>query len=656
MGRVALIGGFYEAPSLSANAQRCLNAFPERNPPDAPYPYTYYTRPGLTAVNTAEGGQWRGFYLSGVGTGTGSLYGVCGPNVYRIDAAWNLYKIGEIGTTQGQVYFADNRLAIVLVDGSPNGYVIDPYTFDFQQISAGNGAFYGADRVRYSDTYFLFNKPGTNQFYISLSEVTPAMLTGGPVVAGTIVGGSGYSNGTHIGVALTGGTGSGATAEITVAGGAVTAVFITVAGDSYRTGDVLSATAASLGGGVTGGSITAAGSGYADATYTNVPLVGGTGSGAQATIVVAGGVVTTVTVTAAGSSYTVGDVLSADAASLGGAGSGFTWTVSGVDAAGSGFTYTLTEVGSSAFDPLDIAAKTGASDGIMTLEVLHREPWLFGDRFETEVWYNTGAPDFTFGRMPGVYVEHGCAAKDSVACTDLMMFWLGKDRQGNAIAFVAENYTALRISTYAIEAEWANYHVINDAIGFLIQKRGHTFYVLTFPTMDKTWVYDVGEKFWHEWAWTDGDGVEHRSRLNCALFAYNALVGGDFENGKLYVIDTDTYTDDGDPILWRRGFPHLVEDGNRVQYQRFIARVAGGQTPDITIDEAPRVSLRYSDSGGESWGNPVTQTLGSGGQYKTTPTWWQLGYGRDRVFELFGEATPSQSLSGAWIEATPAKT
>jgi hypothetical protein len=65
------------------------------------------------------------------------------------------------------------------------------------------------------------------------------------------------------------------------------------------------------------------GSAYTNGTYTAVPLVGGTGSGALATIVVAGNFVTTVTITTKGDYYNVGDVLTATAASIGGTGSGF---------------------------------------------------------------------------------------------------------------------------------------------------------------------------------------------------------------------------------------------------------------------------------------------------------------------------------------------
>jgi len=65
------------------------------------------------------------------------------------------------------------------------------------------------------------------------------------------------------------------------------------------------------------------GSGYVSGTYTNVPLTGGTGSGALATIVVTAGAVSSVSVTYGGTGYTVGNSLSASNTSLGGSGSSF---------------------------------------------------------------------------------------------------------------------------------------------------------------------------------------------------------------------------------------------------------------------------------------------------------------------------------------------
>ena len=69
------------------------------------------------------------------------------------------------------------------------------------------------------------------------------------------------------------------------------------------------------------------GSGYVNATYTAVPLTGGSGSGAKATIVVSGGAVTSVTLTSYGNDYVIGNTLSASNTNLGGSGSGFSIVV-----------------------------------------------------------------------------------------------------------------------------------------------------------------------------------------------------------------------------------------------------------------------------------------------------------------------------------------
>ena len=73
------------------------------------------------------------------------------------------------------------------------------------------------------------------------------------------------------------------------------------------------------------------GSLYTNGVYQNVPLTGGSGSGALANVVISGGQVTSVTLVNGGSLYTAGNVLSANAANIGNSGSGFSITVSTVN-------------------------------------------------------------------------------------------------------------------------------------------------------------------------------------------------------------------------------------------------------------------------------------------------------------------------------------
>ncbi len=92
--------------------------------------------------------------------------------------------------------------------------------------------------------------------------------TGFVGLLGTITGGSGGTAGTYGGVALTGGNGTNATANITVAGGTVTAVTILNPGAGYVVGDVLSAATGNIGG-TTGFSVPIS------SVYINQSLAGG---------------------------------------------------------------------------------------------------------------------------------------------------------------------------------------------------------------------------------------------------------------------------------------------------------------------------------------------------------------------------------------------
>lgn len=81
---------------------------------------------------------------------------------------------------------------------------------------------------------------------------------------------------------------------------------------------------------ISAGAITTAGAGYVSATYNNVALTGGSGTGATADIIVTGGVISVVTLDTGGSDYAIGDILSVDPNDVGGSGAGFTWTVGNI--------------------------------------------------------------------------------------------------------------------------------------------------------------------------------------------------------------------------------------------------------------------------------------------------------------------------------------
>lgn len=297
------------------------------------------------------------------------------------------------------------------------------------------------------------------------------------------------------------------------------------------------------------------------------------------------------------------------------------------------------------FDPLWIANKSGYPDDLVCVVVVNREIWLMGAQ-TCELWIDAGNADFPFQIMPGPFIQHGVGAKYSVAKQGQEIFWLSQDAYGNNICMLGKGYDAGRISTHAIEAAWGKYSTTSDAVGFCYQQGGHQFYMLSFPTADKTWCYDVQSSLWHERAWSDTNGVEHRHRAGCAAFAYNVNVVADWETGALYALDQEVFDDVGAPIVRRRCFPHMTDDGDRVLYAQFIADVAAGA--DL-VTGTPLILLSWSDDRGMTYGNPISGSLGAMGEYLTSVQWQRLGLGRDRVFSLSWADPVKTALQGAWI-------
>lgn len=211
-------------------------------------------------------------------------------------------------------------------------------------------------------------------------------------------------------------------------------------------------------------------------------------------------------------------------------------------------------------DPLEFSFAEISPDLIQSIIANNTELWIFGTT-SIEVWYYNADPDFPFAPIQGAYNEIGCAASFSVAKLDNTLFWLGQDARGNGIVYRAQGYNAMRVSTHAIEFAIQQYEEISDAIAYTYQQDGHSFYVLTFPSANATWVYDVATGAWHQRAYFQ-NGQFYRHRSNCMVNFQNRIFVGDYQDGRLYEFDLDYYLDDQDRMRWVRSWRALPTGEN----------------------------------------------------------------------------------------------
>jgi hypothetical protein len=311
------------------------------------------------------------------------------------------------------------------------------------------------------------------------------------------------------------------------------------------------------------------------------------------------------------------------------------------------------------FNASYFANADSASGLLMAAWESKEELWLIKEK-TTEIWYNAGGQYFPFQRLIGTMLQVGCKATYSVARMSSNdqdgLIWLGRSDRGENIVVRTVGFQAQVVSTPAVSNAIAQYTVTSDAVGFTYQEGSHEFYVLSFPTADRTWVFDASvplEMAWSEWPSYDPYAkAMHRHRANCYMnFAGNRIVG-DYQNGSLYQLTRNAYTDACWPILSRRRAPYIWDKGprGRVFMASLQVDTSPGQATSSGLGVDPQMNLRISHDGvtfGQQWAAP----LGQIGQYRNRTMWRRLGFGRNNLVEVETLAPVNRDIVGATLKA-----
>jgi hypothetical protein len=303
-----------------------------------------------------------------------------------------------------------------------------------------------------------------------------------------------------------------------------------------------------------------------------------------------------------------------------------------------------------AWNALDFASSEGIPDALVDGLVDGRNLWLFGTH-STELWRNTGDTAAPFQRVDGVFIDHGIAARGTAAKMDNSVFWLAGGYTGDGIVLRSNGSAPQRVSTHAMETAINGYGTISDAFAYSMQIAGHSFYVLTFPSADVTWVYDAATNNWVEWAWRDpAANTLHRDRSSCFVFTTRKHLVGDWETGKVYSLELGTYTDNGDAMLFLRRTQALTDENTRLFYEETVIDMETGVANADCAD--PQLMYRYSNDGGHTWSTEKQRSIGAVGQYGQRVKFGPTGSGRNRVHEISITDPVKRAVFGAFARVS----
>jgi hypothetical protein len=252
-----------------------------------------------------------------------------------------------------------------------------------------------------------------------------------------------------------------------------------------------------------------------------------------------------------------------------------------------------------------------------------------------EFWQNVGTPyPQPFAPILSATNGWGLDAIWSRAHVDEALIFLGETAQGTQQVVRVDGYTAKVISDPDLEYIWnAPGFRIDDATALTYQQDHHKFYQLTFPSMNRSFLFDCSSGLWSETQ--TGVTTYYAQRHIGNISGYTGISGpktiiADYSTSQLYIMSPLQYTDNGNTIP-----REIITKHANSQFNRFSSSVVyfdfevGVGAPGTT----PYVMIQVSRNNGNDWGPEIWKALGNTAFYPTAGSPQTPGNYRNRIMK-----------------------
>lgn len=281
---------------------------------------------------------------------------------------------------------------------------------------------------------------------------------------------------------------------------------------------------------------------------------------------------------------------------------------------------------------LNVAIAESKPDNTLAVKAYNSQVFVFGQR-SIEPWYPTGGsgnPPYNVVR--NIVEEVGIGAIHSIAVNKDYVYFLGSD----LIPYRISGLVLEPIGNPAIGQEIRNYKDASDAFGLTFTFDNLRFYLLSFPVGNETWLYNEQSNAWTNLAF----GVNGDQHLISGYeFIYGKHLVADRRNGKIYELDFDKFTDNGEVIQRQRDTVNINgktfgKPGARVFMDRLEIEINFGESLLTGQGSNAKIMMQYSDDNGRSFSAERWLPIGAQGEYLTKVEWFGLGVFYDRLFRF----------------------
>ena len=223
-------------------------------------------------------------------------------------------------------------------------------------------------------------------------------------------------------------------------------------------------------------------------------------------------------------------------------------------------------------------------------------------QWSTEFFYDNGANQANtspFARNDSARLEIGCANGGSIVQIEQSVIWVGKSREHGNSVYIMDGFSPVAISNAYIE-KYLNADTSDSMRAYAFKIEGHTFYVMTLHSLGITFVYDVNEKEWYNWTYMYG-GSEVYFRPSFYAEYNNTYYAMDDDHSFISTLSTTVYTDSGAAIQFGAVTP-IMDSGstNRKFYRR--AEIVGDKVSGT-------LQISHSNNDYVTWSTPRSVDL-----------------------------------------------
>jgi hypothetical protein len=289
---------------------------------------------------------------------------------------------------------------------------------------------------------------------------------------------------------------------------------------------------------------------------------------------------------------------------------------------------------------LSIATAAAYPDIMVAVDNLMGNLILFAQQ-HLEFWQPVGTPPPAqpFQLIQSSPIKWGLAAVFARTQADNALFFLAQSAAGTRRVCRIDGYTVTPISQeidYIMNQPGFTYA---DATMLSYQRDVHAFVQLTFPTMNRSFLYDCSTGIWGETqtGLSTGGFLRHAANLSCYYNGDTLLT--DYVNGFVYRMDDNTYADNTVPILREVVTKHQTRGYNRFRIpQLYLDMETGvglsGNTSSPVQGQAPVISVECSKDNGRTWLQARLIPLGAQGQFVTRVNVRRFGMSRVFTFRF----------------------